>query len=376
MDSEGVSAVVGTLLIVGMLMLGAVGVLYWGLPAIQGLRDRNSFEHVVNQAGRFNEELRALALKGDAQNAARPVLNIPGGTLQVTGGHRVLVAYMIEAPDYAALDGSERLITNPYNVSFWDWGDDDNDFELVNTGRAVSLLDGHRAVITVEEVEGETFTNVGGYAGDLATNAHVVITLTPPGYSMAGKVLHIRGESQPLLGGDGATFLEAWLMDVGAVEYEIGTSRNTFQLWLENGALMKSHGGDAFFEEPPLIQLPNTQVNHDTFTWRFLQLTGSTGAGGTGTQRYPFFLSLVQNEARLEGPAASIVRMYVNGTTEDDWNEILSSLDDPAENPMIRLGAESDDGLQYAERPNASQYKLFRVKLVHSEILVRVTPGG
>ena len=52
--------------------------------------------------------------------------------------------------------------------------------------------------------------------------------------------------------------------------------------------LLMERKGEAFFEQPPLVQLPNTQVNKDTFTWRFLQLSGQTGAGGTGSMRYPF----------------------------------------------------------------------------------------
>lgn len=371
MDNEGVSAVVGTLLIVGMLMLAAVGVLYWGVPAIRELRDRSTFDHVAVQASRFNEELRGLVLKGDPQNAARPTMVVPGGTLQVTAGHRVVVAFMIEAPDFAALPET-TLVVNPYNVFFWGWGDDDRYFELKNVGKGVPGLAGvFGARLTVYEVAGGVQTKRWAPPIDAFPEGAARTVDLGANYDMSGKVLRVIGENVSALGAS-AQFLEAWMMDAGAVEYEIGTGAGLFGFALENGALILERKGDTFFEQPPFIQFPDLQVNHETFTWRFLQLSGATGAGGTGSARYPFFLSLVQNEPRLEGPAASLVRLYVNGTNEVAWWNLLDGLSPR----MVKLGEQADDGLQFARKVNAYQFDPFRVKLVHSEVLVRVTPGG
>ncbi len=87
-DEVAVSAVIGTIMILAITVIGIAGVLYYGAPTIDRIQSRNA---QVAMEGSF-ETLRASVQELSVPDHARyPSINLPSGILGLEPGDRFLI---------------------------------------------------------------------------------------------------------------------------------------------------------------------------------------------------------------------------------------------------------------------------------------------
>lgn len=271
-DERGVSPVVGTVLILAIMIISIGGIMAWGVPAIQGLQERAEYQAVLTQFLQMQSDVRGLR---DPQNTRISQISVNDGKLLFDVGSRwVVTGYRDDAYANMYLDG---------------WEDD--------VPPQLTLVDGPSLVnkkITVDRVTGGSVTTLWdcdpGFCGS-------TIDTNFDGVGGPDLDLSAIDTVTRVVVYDVSAQWEAWIFNVGHIEYHLTERNERNRLHFEMGAVFSQHDDYYYIEQAPTVKSPDYGLTpKDTSLFvRVLQLSGPTPQGVSGRGQFPIVYHLVDN---------------------------------------------------------------------------------
>lgn len=316
---DGVSPVVGSVLVLVIMMVAIGGIMAWGVPAIQGLQDRAEYQAVLTQFIQMQSDVRGLR---DPQNTRISTIAISQGELRFDEGSR----WVVTASVAAAYD----------NLQWSDWS-----YNPVAADTTIELegvtLTGANAIV-VDRVSGGTFTTVYQCTATCGT------AVTLGAAELDSSTVRI------LVKDAGVVVAETWIMHMGHMWYELTDLNENNRLHFEMGAVFSQHVDYYYLEESPTIKDPDfspTDVDDEdrTMFLRLLQLTG-VDQGVSGKGRFPIVYHLVDNYGFSRGrPSFESIhqlRIQIDGFLEVPFCNYFVLRENGWENEVLVLSGASE----------------------------------
>lgn len=286
-----VTPIVGTVLVLFIVMLAIAGIVYWGVPAIQGIQEHAEFQSVVNQFVELNADLKNLR---DPQSTRLDTINLNRGAIQVVNGSRWVV---IAVRDTTYVD---------WTLTGWE----------LNTTAAIGMSNAPAPAGATY-----TLTRYAGGASAATSTCSATSCPLPAGNSIWQDAWRIRAEVSGSIKGD------AWIFNMDRIRYVMKPESTLNRLYVEMGALIIQQGAALFLEDPPPTKDPVFTVTPpDTqFFFRMMELNGTTAVSGKG--RFPILVNLKDNYGPTEGRPrftdAVAVRIQVDDAFQADAAGLL-----------------------------------------------------
>ena len=268
---DGVSPVVGMILVLGISIVGIAAILYWGLPAIDEMKANVEHRSVESQFQELDATIKELVAGTTEKTAKRwqPTLN--RGAVNVVNETEGFV--------YAV----EPVIWNRNHSFIWSGlGDGDNSFRVYskNDSIAVGQVKAYRINSTTssEELRVNDTGGTGQRTNIIWTaNSAMTFTLRDTG----GNVVNIRNTTIKFQVYDGSTKIgEAFFVPTGRVDYRLEAGVAVKTVSQNNGAVITGNGDTyAFTNSPPIPPAANTSGITRHFA-RAVVLNGTTSFAG------------------------------------------------------------------------------------------------
>lgn len=334
-SDEGVSPVIGMILVLAISVVGIVAILYWGLPAIDEMKASVEYRSVTTQFTELDATIKELVAGTTEKTAKRwqPALN--RGSIVVESGSE---GWLLAADRYSA--------TKDYDFVWYGLDDGDHTFQATQLSRLEGLATG--ADVTSWTMEAYIVTGT-------ASSTQVNVSLDPNSARQMTAVdwvystqrtfyLFVKGEAtatpQRITG---ATFkfemysgsglvAEAWYMNTGRIDYDLASSIGNREIVENNGALMVGTGDAKYtiINSPPIP--PPTQTGG---TWRFfgrmITMTGDTSFAGDN--RYDILISLYSTATLASHDCAlashsdcvETAKIFIYGDQRQSWHDYFMS---------------------------------------------------
>lgn len=334
---EGVSPVIGMILVLAISIVGIAAILYWGLPAIDEMKANVEYRSVTTQFTELDATIKELVAGTTEKTAKRwqPALN--RGTVTVRNNTE---GWLVSTETYNA--------SANFDFVWLDLADGDNQFRIVhqsknNAGSANLDVQSYKVegyVITGTTTQ-TTLNVTGGAAAapaQMANNATAWAHGAAQGFSVWVKDAGV-ATPQNLVGGtfkfrvySGASLVaEAWFMNTGRVEYSLPTSVTEKTLTINNGALIAGTGGSKGIINTPPLPPPVESGG----TWRFFARVVSIGGNSSfgGDSRFDLLISLYTTATlasydcalATKADCVETAKVFVYGEHRDTWYSYLTS---------------------------------------------------
>lgn len=349
-DDRGVSPVIGTILVLAISTVGIFAVMYWGVPAMTEVQDRTSFEAVLEQYRIVDSTVENVVRGGAPDKASTVQLSVPGGSLEWNEGTRFLVELYF---DQTADPLADFVLTG--------WADRDETVNVRNVGE--DLENASLVFTNWRGVQSDVRTiDVGLWDGDDDGDGGVDFQFAVPS-PLHEHVVSLRIDDE------GVKLYEAWVLDIGQLKWEFGTSLNVLEMVAENAATLTNQSGTFWLHDRPLIHsepYADDTEYHERVTVYLAQLVrnpklGSPNVEGAGAYRVLF--ALEDNFLRNANVNVDRFDIRVHGPWREAW---LAYFEDAMNITRNALG----DGVSYDppdDRP-------VRFALFHSRIWTTILP--
>jgi len=305
-DERGVSAVLGTILILVITVVGIAGVLYYGAPTIDRIQSRQA---QTAMEGAF-ETLRDSGQELSVPDHARyPALNVPSGTLSLAAGDRFLIAADHDASTTQC--GGSTCINCDFHVS--DWNDAGGSVTISAPGcrtPAIACVDpiaAGTACLEIDAVTGNTATR------QTVSLAGAVATVASADFSKGDWLFRLTdAKASPTV------YAEAWLHTTDQVTWDLKSSTGRWQEFFDGGAVFSQSGGSYFLEKEAPIGDTTFGNSYYGFWLRTLVITGgysSTSASGS----HSISLALLGVSTRVDDAATYRLRFDISGPLAQPW---------------------------------------------------------
>jgi hypothetical protein len=286
---DGVSPVVGTILVLAITILGIAAITYWGAPMVARVQAGNA---QVAMQGEF-EGLRDATQELSVPDHSRfPAIAVPGGTLGIERGTRFLVSVSHD-PVNPACD---------LDVRGWGPGGNANQVTLNAPGcRPVTS-----ANFEVHEVNGGTLTekpvSVGGST----------VTVTGADLKSGDWLFRITdgAASNPVV------YAEAWLHSSERIRWRLDSPVGERGLDLEGGAIFASDGGTTYLHKAPPIGDASFGANYYGLWLRTYGALSRNSITSAGTHQV--FMALTSNDMQVDADASRL-RYTFQGDLAEAW---------------------------------------------------------
>lgn len=308
-DRHGVTPVLGSILVLGITVLGVAAVLMWGAPTIQRIQDRNA---QMGMTGEF-EDLRLSGLALSVPDASRtPTIVLQNGELDLRPGTRSMVTanhdnqYALAYPDcdfhVTGWHDSDATVTVSTDSCRGDTG------TIHVTGDCTGLLPTQdKACLEIWKVSGnnlvkqEVTSGVGStyeVTGEDFSTGHWLFRLTD-------------GEA------DAEVYAQAWLfssdMHVWNLESPLGE-----RLVYHDGSAVFSQVGEQVYLESELPLQEDAFGSGDFVLW-LRSFSAISEASVTGPRSTTVFMGLVGSYTRIDEDAVDRLRFDFEGTLSGPW---------------------------------------------------------
>lgn len=309
-EDDGVSPVVGMILVLAISIVGIAAILYWGLPAIDEMKANVEYRSVQTQFSELDSTIRELVAGTTEKTAKRWQPAINRGSVNVMNNTE---PWLFAVEFYNTSTSS--ILPQPFtNFTWTNIKDGDNTFRLYNYGRDLPAVKVEAFIVagtsslTSINVSGGTVTpvGVGPFPGQQMTGAnlplfsnnsyvdfslYVVGTYVPGG--TPGTVQKLDGQTFKFRVWTGTTLLaEAWYTNTSRIDYALHSSITDKSITSNNGALITSSGSSAastIVNSPPIPPISNT-TGVPRFFGRVLALNGTSSFAGDN--RFDLLISL------------------------------------------------------------------------------------
>ncbi len=316
LDEEAITPVIGSILILGISVLGIAAIMAWGAPALQILEEQNAQYAML---GEF-EEVRQNSLALTITDGSRlPRVNLGSGEFMVEPGTRIAVTTVFAGPTAAIPD---------CRMDLQDWAAaDDTQVSIdvvdclqtrVETGSPGCPGASEAMCVRAYQVDGRKFTQVLAESNSVIGSGTGTLTLDLPTSFATGSWL-VRLEDRP----GGIVYAETWVIEYQALHWQINGRTDPF-LRLEAGALFSGEGERRFLEQAPPIA--EQAFGSDELILRWPMLEGPA-VDRSGLQSLTVFLRLEDNLLRVDDDVRT-VQYDFEGEFASAWCMGLSFRDD------------------------------------------------
>lgn len=280
-DDEGVSPVVGMVLVLGISIVGIAAILYWGLPAIDEMKANVEHQSVEAQFQELDASIKELVAGTTEKTAKRwqPTLN--RGSVLLVNETEAWV-YAVEFQDSA----------KDYTFLYTGFADTDNAFKIKNVGPdglANAQITAYRVTGTTTGQDLKVFEGATEWTAKSpwAINTEKSLTLKDAqGVNVPIKNATIRFQ----IFEDGAKVAEAFYVPTGRVDYKLDAGMGTKTVTENNGAVLTGNGYTSALINPPPIPPLSTSGEVPRYFARAV-LLNATGSFG-GNDRFDVLVSL------------------------------------------------------------------------------------
>lgn len=362
-DHAGVTPVVGTLLILGITVLGITAVMFWGAPSIQRIQDQNSQTAMLGEFDNLQEITTVLQVP-DASRLPRIVQ--PAGAFGFEPGNR----YMITADH----DSDAGETACDLRVTGWEVDGTDS-FTVTASGCKNIKNSASKPTCTQAEITGADDACMDVFRVTGANLAEQTITGYSSGtYTVAGADFSTGDWLFRLTDGDSTTpevYAQAWLLSSDRVAWDLASSVGERGVYLDGGAVFAQQSGTTFLErDPPLHE---GVFATDVYALFLRTLDADQYSEVTGQASFQMFLGLTTQSARVAEDDVRTVRYDIFGDLAEPWCQSLllrnSTLSDSSYE--LDTGASCADtvpSVKY-QRPDAMGDPLpFTFHFIHGEI--------
>jgi hypothetical protein len=337
-DDEGVSPVIGMILVLAISIVGIAAILYWGLPAIDSMKANVEYRSVQTQFSELDSTLRELVAGTTEKTAKRWQPALDRGSINVQNDTE---PWLFATEMYNA----SSPLSSFTNFSWGNLKDGDATFTLVNHGRDLPLV----------KVEAFIVTGTSSL-----TTLNVSLTPTPLGHTAGNQMdgtwlplwsnntwqnftVYVANSNPPQLQPlDGYTFKfriwtgttllsEAWYVNTSRIDYTLHSSMSDMYVGENNGAIVTGASGSyTIFNSPPIPPVTNTS-GVPRFFGRALALQGN--ASFAGSNRFDLLITLYSTvtleslDCSKNDSSDCVVssKIYDWGAYNAPWNAYLNS---------------------------------------------------
>ncbi len=244
MDNEAVTPVVGTVMVLGITILGIGAIMLWGAPTLQAIQDQNA---LTAMEGEFLE-MRRDTLDLTVDKASRlPTVVMEAGQLSIEKGSRFMIlhdAFSNPDPSYDscsfAIEGWADGNVDEFSIP------DPPSCTAIDVGQSPTCPAGvGQLCVEVEKVVGSTHTAKSWTSSNGITAWDITVT---------GEDLESGDWVIRVLDDAGDTMGEAWILGTHRISWHLTTSASDHQLYLEGGAVFRRTGTDVFLSQAPALQ--------------------------------------------------------------------------------------------------------------------------
>jgi hypothetical protein len=332
-DRAGVSAVIGTVLVLAITVLGIASILYWGAPTIDRIQSRNA---QTSMEGEF-EGLRDASQELSVPDHSRfPTVAVPTGSLAVQQGTRFMVTV-----DYDG-DATSCSGVSCKNCDFHvtDWSDSGANAAKVAVAAggsgcrtAVNCGAGTPAAgqaclevysVGVTSLVKQTITataNCPLTPTATACTAPVVQTPAPAvnvDFSQGDWMFQLTDASTTTTP---TVYAQAWLHSTDQVSWKLTSTTGNWEEYLDGGAIFSRSGSTYFLEKEAAIGDTSFGPSYVGFWLRTLKATAYSAIDGQGSHQV--FLSLKGNSVRADIATAYRLRYDFSGALAQPWCNAL-----------------------------------------------------
>lgn len=297
-DDEAITPVIGSILILGISVLGISAIMFWGAPALQILQEQNAQAAMLGEFHEVRQNSLALTI---TDGSRLPRVNLGSGDLSVETGTRISVTAAYADPLDAALIPNCRMDLDDWSLA------DETQFQaqLVDCGqtRVANTVNGcpgnptEAYCLRTYLVEGRKLTQIFAEANDvIGSGTGTLLVDLPQSFAVDSWV--VRLESRDGL----VTYAESWIIEYQALHWKLD-GRTEPYLRLEAGALFSGYGENTFIEVDAPIAEQAFGTDELALRWPIME---GPEVGRSGTQSIVVFLRLEDNLLRIDDSVRAV----------------------------------------------------------------------
>ncbi|MES2153999.1 MAG: type IV pilin N-terminal domain-containing protein [bacterium] len=298
-DERGVSPVIGTILILGITIVGIAGVLAYGAPAIDRIQARNAQASMEGSFETLRDDAQEMSVP---DHARKPAINLPGGTIDLAAGDRFLIAS----------DHDTAFQYCDLHVS--DWSDAGASVTISSTGcRSPSVtctfpMAAGTACLEIDAVAGSTITRqTASLSGGTASVGGADFSKGDWAFRLTD------GNANPTV------YAEAWLHSADMVRWRMDTATGRYEEFFDGGAVFGQRSGGYYLEKEAPIGDSAFGPGYYGLWLRTLIATGGIYAGVTGAKSHEVSMSLLGVATRVDEPTVYKLRFDWSGPLAQPW---------------------------------------------------------
>ncbi|MBW3582621.1 MAG: type IV pilin N-terminal domain-containing protein [Euryarchaeota archaeon] len=366
---EGVSPVVGTLLMLGIFISIGATVFFVARPHFIEVQEDAAFDGVTDQMKGAASEIKGLAVSGLDGAVKKPVMTLPGGEFLSERGHWYAVSVGVQDENYGKVAGESFAPGAHHDFYVEEWTPDavsgDTQFNVYNN----ATFDIQYPTYLLQRFENGRWSdekwdkpaNILG-ADKLVKEGGSFHTVTTT-EDLADTTYRLR-ISNNNTGGSEGIIGEIYLYPQDRLAYHYGGESGLRSLYSENGAVWTVEQGKTFSRQAGLILPPAKAIGTGHFTMRTVDLN-VTGAAG-GHAKLALLMNLVRNTDLALDQGASIVRIQIAGPDTETWRNTFYGIG------LFQATDEAKGAYHiHATEPDGHR-KAFPFNFIHTEIDLRI----
>lgn len=377
---DAVSPVIGTLLILAIFTASAATIIGVVRPQVVDYQERGKVDTVVTHMTAAAAELRQLAVSGNPSEVRQPIIDLPGGTFQLDGGHLVALGIGYYSNASASSQTTQKQIGDYHRFVVGP-----SDLEFIGGANYLPAVDPSDRAVNVTFYHGDytgsafTFSTQVSYwdgedwvrtttsASSLQSGQWFPVVLEGPAAAPTAALsdhmwrfeYYNQSTVPPSLVG------QTYLYQETGMTFRFDGESGPRYVYGENGAVFRDHDGRMQLAARGLITPPVVDYGNDLFTLRNIRMT-TIGAGSAGGNvDVGLLMRVTGTEAFVFDGGASHVRVQYWGHHPNAW-----------ENHLINEGfvkdAVSGAGVYWGNEQTAGFHKSFPVNMIDTVVDVRV----
>lgn len=334
-DDDGVSPVIGMILVLAISIVGIAGILYWGLPAIDEMKANVEHRSVQSQFQDLDATLKELVAGTTEKTAKRWNPTINRGEVGVRNNTE---SWVFAADGYQA-DGAILSSKGSYDFGWANLADGNQSFTVwnaawfgLNNTKVEAYTVGAGASLTQLNLSLEG-VNAPGAQNSGISNWYPNTSKSFTAYvSSTTTVVRLNGGPFYFRIYNGSTIVgEAWYMNTSRVDYALHAGVSDRTVTENNGAVLTGVAGSYTIVNSPPIPPPSTTSGTHRFFARALLINGS--AAGAGDNQFDLLISLYATSVLATKDCAlsthtdcvSAAKVYIYGSSlQTAWYAYLT----------------------------------------------------
>ncbi len=335
MDEDGVSPIIGTVLVLAILTIVTSTLISVVWPEVQDSSDRGDFQVVSGQLAKVASDVNQLALGGNEGELRQRTVAVPDGDLRLERGHLWAISVGIQQERFTPGGSATRdhhpafdvQEAEPTGTSFMvgyqdkDYEDDDNDLYC-----SLARFSGSdwKAVEVTEDCE-DTGADVG-YDGTFPVSFAGGQTLRDGPWRLR---VFDDAQKEDLIG-------EIFVYELNRINYHFEGAAKPRGVLIENGDLFMREDTRVFSAGSGLYRTGDTGGGTSGLNLRAAQLDSDTLPGSTGRAKTTFHLALEEQvhfshqvgaiHARLQPLSGPMTTQWASHLAGDGFDESASGV--------------------------------------------------